>query len=87
MFDKAKSWGDVGNNLKKLRNHLETAPPPCLPYIGIFLHDMIYIDEVYPKQVNGKINWAYASDPPSSHTKQKTSRTSEDINEDPFFSL
>lgn len=35
------------NNYESLRNHLQNSSPPCVPYIGLYARDMIYIKEVH----------------------------------------
>jgi hypothetical protein len=39
------------------RNSLKSAQLPCIPYLAIFLRDLLYIDEVnLDKKVDGSIN-------------------------------
>lgn len=35
------------NNYLLLRNHLDTCDLPCIPYLGMYSRDIIYINEVY----------------------------------------
>lgn len=47
--------GNNGNNKKLLRARLEAQVPPCLPYLGMFLTDLTFIDNGNPatKQLPG----------------------------------
>jgi len=46
-----KSMKDLvsrANNFKNLREHLKTVMPPCIPYLGMFLTDLTFIDTGNP---------------------------------------
>jgi son of sevenless-like protein len=36
---------DIPHNLRKFRALLELSSPPCVPYLGIFLRDLVHINE------------------------------------------
>lgn len=44
-------------NFKHFRELLDKSNPPCVPYIGIFLTDLIFINENPDKIENGLINF------------------------------
>merc|ERR1712154_60339 len=44
-------------NQKALRNELETMEQPGIPHIGIFLSDLVFIDDGNEDVVDGKINF------------------------------
>jgi hypothetical protein len=48
---------DPTTNYASLRGLQNTAPTPCLPYIGILLQDLLSMEEIESKQVDGLINF------------------------------
>ena len=42
---------------KDYRAALHKAKPPSLPYLGMYLTDLTFIDDGNPDTVDGKINW------------------------------
>lgn len=60
-YDNSKTWCGLGDNFKKLRKHLEIAQVPFIPYIGLYLRDLIYAEELHPDKFGSKINWGYDS--------------------------
>ena len=44
-------------NFKFLRNEIKKSIPPCIPYIGLYLKDLIFIEDGNPNEINGKINF------------------------------
>ncbi|XP_028394917.1 ras-specific guanine nucleotide-releasing factor RalGPS1-like [Dendronephthya gigantea] len=47
-FDKLDNVFSVTENKLKLRTLLEEAKLPCIPYLGIYLTDLTYLDTVHP---------------------------------------
>ena len=45
------------NNYKKYRTTLHSVSPPCLPYVGIYLTDLVFIEEGNGDTFNGLINF------------------------------
>eukprot|EP01120_Amphizonella_sp_Union-15-10_P002624 TRINITY_DN12934_c0_g1_i1.p1 TRINITY_DN12934_c0_g1~~TRINITY_DN12934_c0_g1_i1.p1 ORF type:complete len:130 (+),score=16.56 TRINITY_DN12934_c0_g1_i1:54-392(+) len=49
---------DPQESNRKYRNLITNAIPPCLPYLGIHLTDLTFIDDANPTLYNGLINYA-----------------------------
>ena len=45
------------NNYANYRKLLNNSSGPCIPFIGCFQKDLIYVQESYPNKVNGLINF------------------------------
>lgn len=44
-------------NFAEIRTKIKNVKPPCIPYIGLYLTDLTFIEEGNQKYVNGKINF------------------------------
>lgn len=44
-------------NFAAIRSRIKNVKPPAMPYIGIYLTDLTFIEDGNPKYVNGKINF------------------------------
>ncbi|GAB0086317.1 ras-specific guanine nucleotide-releasing factor RalGPS1 [Sergentomyia squamirostris] len=52
-FDRLADIFNDRNNWSNLREYLERLRVPCIPYIGLFLTDLIYIDLAFPHTGGG----------------------------------
>ncbi len=48
IFEKLTTVFSEGDNWKNLREHVEKLKLPCIPYLGMFLTDIVYVNMAHP---------------------------------------
>lgn len=56
-FKEMKGIISGSNNFACIRERVRSVPPPCLPYIGIYLTDLTFIEDGNSDELNGKVNF------------------------------
>jgi len=57
MYEDLNKYISRDFNFRFIRNALKNVKPPCIPYIGLYLTDLTFIEEGNPKYLNNKINF------------------------------
>ena len=60
-FEKLKNLCEPTNDFKPYRNEIEKVVNPCVPFMGCFQKDLVYVQEYYPNQIDGLINFKKCS--------------------------
>jgi hypothetical protein len=58
VFAELSSLMSLTSNMKNLSEHLLNVTPPAIPYIGLYLGHLTFIDEGNPSKLNGLINFS-----------------------------
>jgi hypothetical protein len=57
LYDELLEYIQAKGNFKHLRNEIKKSIPPCIPYIGVYLKDLVFIEDGNPNFINDKINF------------------------------
>ncbi|KAH0795211.1 RasGEF domain containing protein [Histomonas meleagridis] len=56
-YEKMLNICNISNDFQNYRSIITTAKEPCIPFIGCYQKDLIYVQETFPNKVNGLINF------------------------------
>lgn len=56
MLEDLEAVMSMEGSFKNYRNSLENATPPCVPYLGVYLTDAVFIEDGNPNKVGNMIN-------------------------------
>jgi hypothetical protein len=57
VYQKLHGYISREKNFQNIRFAIQKLKPPAIPYIGLYLTDLTFIEDGNPKYVNGKINF------------------------------
>jgi hypothetical protein len=57
IFEELKGITDRQKNFANMRKYLKKVNPPCIPYLGLYLTDLTFIEEGNQDLLNGLINF------------------------------
>lgn len=57
IFEELRTLTDRQKNYANMRKHLKKVNPPCIPYLGIYLTDLTFVEEGNPDMLQGLINF------------------------------
>lgn len=57
IHDELSQFFTTKNNFKNLRTITQSASPPAIPYLGTYLRDLTYINDIQKNEMNGRINF------------------------------
>ncbi|KAJ3437416.1 ras guanine nucleotide exchange factor i-related [Anaeramoeba flamelloides] len=58
MYQEFKDDLSSNQSYKKYRSILHRINPPCIPYLGVYLTDLTFIEDGNPDKINGLINFS-----------------------------
>lgn len=57
MYEELEAIMGMEGSFKVYRQTLVEASPPCVPYIGVYLTDLVFIEDGNPDKVGNMVNW------------------------------
>ncbi|KNC51962.1 cell division control protein [Thecamonas trahens ATCC 50062] len=57
LYEKLKDVLSSSGNYKKMRNSIHMANPPCIPYLGMYLTDLTFIEDGNSDTIDGLLNF------------------------------
>jgi hypothetical protein len=57
LYDELSTLMSLTSNMKNLSDHLQTISPPAIPYVGLYLGHLTFIDEGNPNKLGELINF------------------------------
>jgi len=58
ILEELEELMNVQSSFKNYRLAIEEVEPPCIPYMGVYLTDLTFIDEGNPHKIAGRINFS-----------------------------
>jgi hypothetical protein len=57
LYDELSTLMSLTSNMKNLSDHLQTISPPAIPYVGLYLGHLTFIDEGNPNKLGELVNF------------------------------
>eukprot|EP00026_Physarum_polycephalum_P000936 Phypoly_transcript_00937.p1 GENE.Phypoly_transcript_00937~~Phypoly_transcript_00937.p1 ORF type:complete len:870 (+),score=157.80 Phypoly_transcript_00937:977-3586(+) len=57
MLEELEATMGMEGSFKVYRNTLVNSTPPCVPYIGVYLTDLVFIEDGNPDKIGNMVNW------------------------------
>jgi len=55
VLNELEAFTNMEASYKVYRNAIKTVEPPCIPYLGVYLQDLTFIEDGNPEMIDGKL--------------------------------